>query len=222
MENPIHILLHAGRRLQGASMPKRAVFMAAPAFLFLYGIAHFIDGLDGSHGPGLPWTLGHVMFLLALVMFGAIIVLLRERVGSATGTRRFIATMAMVVGLIGSAIFVRVAIIDIITGLRAADNAGMGAISKRLNAYPIPSLVPYYNFGPLLFQFGLLALMLQLAALKPRQLPWWSPVLLLAGFLVLGFDTSLLLPGAILIGIALAPFYVSTASTWPTETTSTP
>ena len=98
------------------------------------------------------------------------------------------------------------AVIDIITGLRAANNAAMGAISTQLNSYPFPSLAPFYNIGPLLFQLGLLVLMLQLAVLKPRQIPWWSPLLLLAGFLLLGFDLNLLPIGAIVIGVALMPF----------------
>lgn len=66
-------------------------------------------------------------------------------------------------------------------------------------------LIPFYNFGPLFFQLGLLILMLQLAILKPRQLPWWSPLVLLGGFLLLGFDIDLLIPGAILIGLAFMP-----------------
>jgi hypothetical protein len=182
------------------------VFVIAPAFLFLYGIAHFVDGLDGSYGPGFAWTVGHLMFLCALIMFGAIIVELWRRVAAVDGNR-FLAGSATAIGIIGLAIFVRIAVIDIITGLRASDHAAMGAISSQLNNYPLPSLVPFYNVGPLLFQIGLLVLMLQLVVSKPRQLPWWSPIVLLGGFLLLGFDINLLIPGAILIGLAFVPLY---------------
>ena len=181
--------------------------MAAPAFLFLYGIANFMDGLDGTYGPGIFWTLGHIMFLLALITFSVILVMLRQRLRNVSAEWKFIAMLAMIVGLIGLAVFVRVAIIDIITGLSATDHSTMGAISDRLNAYPLASLEPFYDLGPLLFQLGLLELMVQLTVQKPRQLPWWSPALLFGGFLVLGYDSNLLVPGAVLIGIALAPFF---------------
>lgn len=183
----------------------RASYLAAPIFLFFYGIAHFVDGLDGSYGPGFAWTVGHIMFLLALLTFGVIMIALRQRLVDESATHKFIATLALIVGLIGIITFARIAVIDIITGLRAPDNVAMGAISSQLNAYPFPSLAPFYNIGPLLFQLGLLVLMIQLAMLQPRQLPWWSPILLLGGFLLLGFNLNLLMLGAIIIGIALVP-----------------
>ena len=178
-------------------------FVAAPAFLFLYGIAHAIDGLDGNYGPGLAWTVGHIMFLCALVMFGVVIVGLYSRIQGGTMWRTVIARCALVVSLIGLITFIQSPIVDIIAGLRAPDHAAMGALQSQLNSYPNTPVSPYYNFGPLLFQLGLLVLMLQLAILKPRQIPWWSPAMLLLGFLVLGFDLDLLPLGAILVGIAL-------------------
>ena len=102
-------------------------------------------------------------------------------------------------------VFIRVPVIDIVTGLRAHDHAAMDLISSQLNAYPSARITPSFNLGPLLFQLGLLALMLRLAVSKPRRLPWWSPISLLVGFLVLGFNLDLLPIGAILIGIALMP-----------------
>lgn len=180
----------------------RTSFLAAPLFLFLYGVAHFFD----AYGPGIAWTVGHVMFLLALLTFGLVIVGLGQRVGTdAVGKRRVLTNLAMIVGLFGLIVFVRVAVIDVITGLRATDNAAMGAISTQLNAYPSTTFLPFYNVGPLLFQVGMLILMLQLTILKPRVLQWWSPVLLLGGFLMLGFDLNLLIPGAVLIGLAFLP-----------------
>ncbi len=187
----------------------RIPFAAAPVFLVLYGVAHLIDGLDGTYGPGIAWTVGHVMFLCGLLTFGLVILGLHQRVSGGTSKRRLVAGLAVAVGLLGLIVFVRVAVIDIITGLRAANYADMSSISSQLNAYPSASLEPYYNIGPLLFQLGMLTLMLQLAILKPRRLPWWSPVLLLLGFLLLGFNLSLLLPGAILVGGALMPLALS-------------
>jgi hypothetical protein len=183
----------------------RISFVAAPTFLFLYGIAHFFDSLDGSYGPGAAWTVGHILFLFGLIMFGFVIVGLYLRIQDETMWRAVIARCAMIIGLVGLIAFIRSPIIDIVAGLRASDNSAMGAIQAQLNFYPSTPLSPYYNFGPLLFQLGLLALMVQLAILKPRHLPWWSPVLLLLGFLTLGFDLNLLLVGATLIGFALLP-----------------
>ncbi|HUY99166.1 MAG TPA: hypothetical protein VMU89_02355 [Thermomicrobiaceae bacterium] len=183
----------------------RASFVVAPTFLFIYGIAHWVDGRDGAYGPGIAWVFGHVMFLLALLTFGLVMVGLHQRVSRNTTSRKLVAGLALLLGLFGVIVFARIAVIDILTGLRANDQAAMSTISSQLNAYPNAALVPFYNIGPLLFQLGMISLMLQLAILKPRQLPWWSPISLLFGFLLLGFDLNLLLPGAILVGIALIP-----------------
>ena len=183
----------------------RISFIAAPVFLFFYGIAYLFDGLDGSYGPGIAWTVGHIMFLFGLVMFGFVIIGLYLWIERKTMWRKVLARCAMIIGLVGLITFIRSPIIDIVAGLRAPDQAAMSALQSKLNSYPNTPLSLYYNFGPLFFQLGLLVLMVQLAAQKPRQLPWWSPVVLLFGFLVLGFDLNLLLLGAILIGIALMP-----------------
>jgi len=178
-------------------------FAMAPIFLVLYGVAHMIDGLDGNYGPGIAWTLGHIMFLSGMLTFALVLVGLHRRIGQDTAKHKLIAGLALVCGLIGLSVFVRVIIIDIITGLRAGDHADMASISARLNAYPSAGLERYYNVGPLLFQLGMLTLMIQMVVL--HRLPWWGPVLLLAGFLLLGFNLNLLVPGALLIGCALMP-----------------
>jgi hypothetical protein len=189
-------------------------FFAAPMLLFFYGIAHWADGRDGSYGPGLAWTLGHILFLLGLVMFIPVILglwLWLDRTGLG---RRFAANLSAVLAIIGLVIFIRVPIIDILSGLLAQNQTAMGEVSTRLNSYPFAGLGFLYNFGPLLFQLGLLALMLQLAILKPRRLPWWSPALLLLGFLMLGFNLNLLPVGAIIIGCAFTQIlFVKNTST---------
>lgn len=187
----------------------RIPFIAAPAFLVLYGIAHFIDGLDDTYGPGLAWTIGHIMFLCALLTFGWVILRLRRIVNDSASKHKFIARPAAIVGLVGLAVFVRVAVIDTISGLLAANHPALGSLQNKLSAYPSAALESYFNIGPLLFQLGMLTLMIQLALLKPRRLPWWSPILLFSGFLMLGFDLNLLVPGALLIGCALMPLALS-------------
>ena len=46
--------------------------LAAPVLLLAYGLLRLIDGLDGIHGPGLAWTLGHLAFAAAMVLFGVL------------------------------------------------------------------------------------------------------------------------------------------------------
>ncbi len=35
----------------------------------VYGLVRLLHGLDGTHGPGLLWTAGHLAFLAALILF---------------------------------------------------------------------------------------------------------------------------------------------------------
>ena len=187
----------------------RMLFVAAPAFLFLYGIAYIIDGWHGVYGPGIAWTLGHTMLLLALLAFGGILFELRWRAIQQT-TGHLLPWIAFIAALLGLLVLVRVSLIDIISGLKSGgDHSTMKSISRSLNDYPNAALRPYYEIGPFLFQLGMLALLIQLAMAKPRQLPWWSPVLVLFGFVILAFDLNLLLLGAALIGFALVPLVVS-------------
>lgn len=43
----------------------RTAATASPLLLLVYGVSRFVDGRDGSHGPGLAWNLGHVAFGIA-------------------------------------------------------------------------------------------------------------------------------------------------------------
>ncbi len=58
---------------------------------------------------------------------------------------------------------------------------------------------------PLLFQLGVLTLLVQLATIRPRQLPAWAPSLMLIGFATFAINLNLLPAGAFLILLALAP-----------------
>src|ERR1700689_1465051 len=111
----------------------RISFIAAPAFLFIYGVAYFFDGLDGSYGPGLAWTIGHIMFFLGLVTFGVVIIGLYLRIERKITWRKVFAGCAVIIGLVGLIAFIRSPIIDIIAGLRAPDHAALGALQDRLN-----------------------------------------------------------------------------------------
>ncbi|MBA9002719.1 hypothetical protein [Thermomonospora cellulosilytica] len=123
------------------------------------------------------------------------------------------ADVAAVVGLAGLVPFVRVAVVDLIVGVRAADRAEMDALSEQYD--DIPGAL-YWEAGPLLFQIGLFALLVLLAV--GRRVPAWSPVALVLGFAALMADLDLLPLGALLFGVALGPVVrtprrVSAAST---------
>ncbi|MFC7646417.1 hypothetical protein ACFQX6_41970 [Streptosporangium lutulentum] len=50
-------------------MNPRIAFIAAPLLVMAYGVIRILDGLDGSRGPGLAWTSGHLAFMAALILF---------------------------------------------------------------------------------------------------------------------------------------------------------
>lgn len=183
--------------------------VAAPTFLFGYGIMRIVDGLDGSYGPGFAWTLGHIMFLFAFVLFGFVIVQLNLRTKNRNSFQKFVTWLAIIISMTGVLAFIRVAIIDIIVGFRAADHAAMTTISRKLNSYPSTSLAPLYNLGPILFQLGLIISTLQLIVTKPRQLSWWSLGFLILGFLLLATNLTFLPLSAIFIALAFSPLFVA-------------
>lgn len=155
--------------------------------------------MQGFHGPGIFWSIGHVFFLATFAAFVFVILDLRARVGEGSSFAFLMAAVA----LLGLAVFVRVGVIDLVTGFAASDHAAMAPISRRLNAWPDPRLLPLFQSGPALFQVGLMALLVQLALM--HRLPWWTPLFVLAGFVCVGLDLRLLTVGALLIGLGFAP-----------------
>ncbi|GAA3079399.1 hypothetical protein [Streptosporangium carneum] len=41
-------------------MKPRVAFVAASLLVLAYGVIRILDGLDGSRGSGLAWTVGHL------------------------------------------------------------------------------------------------------------------------------------------------------------------
>ncbi len=163
--------------------------VAAPLLLLAYGLLRLLDGLDGSHGPGLAWNLGHLAFLAAVVAFGVLVVGLRRMAPTATRRDRLGATAATTTALAGLAAFCWVILGDLLPTWKAAA--------------PLPD--PLYAAGPLCFLLGLLVLLVQLAVVAPRRLSAWSPLLVLAGFAPIVVDLNLLPVGALLLLAGLAP-----------------
>ncbi|MFB8024847.1 MULTISPECIES: hypothetical protein [unclassified Streptomyces] len=165
---------------------RRAPVLVAPLLLALYGLLRLVDGLDGDHGPGLAWNLGHTLFFFGFLLFGVVTFRLRELVPGTTPRGRIAANAATAASLSGIACFLWVILGDLF-----ADVA------------PLPE--PLEMTGPLAFQLGWLTLLVMLVTATPRLLPVWSPLFVLAGFVLFAADLDLLPVGAVLLMAGLAP-----------------
>jgi hypothetical protein len=181
--------VHAPRNQVESTPWLRISAVAAPVLLLFYGLLRLVDGLDGEHGPGLAWDIGHTMFFVAFLLFGVMVVGLRHMVPATSRGRLVAAGSATVAGLFGVAAFLWVILGDLSEPIR--------------EQAPLPD--PLYAVGPLLFQLGVLTLLVQLAVLRPRRLPPWSPVLVFLGFVPIAVNLDLLPLGALLILAGLAP-----------------
>ena len=163
--------------------------IAAPILLLLYGLLRMIDGLDGDHGPGLLWSVGHTLFLVSFVLLGVLAVGMRHLVPATAVWTRVVASLAMVSALFGVGCFLWVILGDLFPEL--GDDA------------PLPGALEMV--GPLAFQLGVLTLLVILSTAWPRCLPIWSPLLVLIGFVLLAVNLDLIPAGALLILAGLAP-----------------
>ncbi|MFB4320041.1 hypothetical protein [Actinomadura sp. 21ATH] len=186
----------------------RIAYHLAPALMLTYGAVRLIDGRDGQHGPGPAWTIGHLFFLGSLLLYGAVIAGVHARIRAIAGggrAQRITAGVMAAVAAFGLVTFVRVAIIDIVVGLQAADPAEKSMLGDRYA--DVPAVLPQavYEIGPALFMVGLLALLVQYAAVAPgrKAVAALSPVLLLVAFAAITANLDLLPVGAGLIWGAL-------------------
>ena len=174
-------------------------FVAAPLLFIAYGIIRWIDGADGEHGPGLAWTIGHLLFLAAFALYAVALFALR---GLLVRTRG-VSLVALVAGLVGVVAFLRVIVIDLIVGFRAADHADMSRIGDDYDRWPgdLGIYDTLYTVGPLLFLAGLLTLAILLT--REHRLPIWSPVLLLLAFITITINLDLMPLGGLFLLVAL-------------------
>ncbi|OPG14801.1 hypothetical protein [Microbispora sp. GKU 823] len=171
--------------------------VAAPLLVGAYGVARIIDGLDGSRGPGPAWTVGHLFFLAALVLFVQIFGRLRTMAGGGVT-----ATAGYAAGLAGALALAAQFTIDIVVGFLSADHDAMGPRFDAVKA--IPGVEPIvYTVVPFLFYVGMVALVARLAA--GRRVPWWSPALVLVQAVLPLANKDLIPLGAALLLLAFVP-----------------
>ncbi|MGW5667101.1 hypothetical protein [Micromonospora sp. NPDC003776] len=166
----------------------RPVAVTAALLLFGYGALRMLDRLDGHISKGAwGWNLGHTLFLLGVVAFGALIVGLHGVLRTRSTRLWVVDDVAAVAGLVGAAAFIWVI---------------LGDLFPRF-AYAVPPPDVVLMGGPALFELGLLVLLVR--AVGARLLPVWAPVLVLVGFVAIAVNLDLLPVGAALVLAGLVP-----------------
>jgi hypothetical protein len=175
----------------------KSSLVIGPLGLAVYGVLRLLGKVDGDYGPGWDWQLAHLVGLVGMLFFVAAVLNL-GRLLPRTPWR----TGVVAVTLIGLAASMVQFGADMVEGFMAADRAELKSLQHDFTA--IPGVEPaFYTVGPQLFFLGLLALTILLAV--ARQLPWWSPVVLLAGILLPPLTLDLIPVAALCILVALLP-----------------
>ncbi|WP_051468430.1 hypothetical protein [Actinomadura oligospora] len=182
----------------------RSALLAAPLLISVYGLVRLLDGLDGQHGPGALWVLGHLAFLVSIALFVPVMLMLRRAASGRGAGSRAIATIATVVGLAGAAAAAAQIGIDVWVGSAAADRDEMARMFDDVKSVPgVEAIV--YGPGPALFYLGLLALLIGCAAV--RAIPAWTPAVALVGIVASLVSLDLLpLTGALVL-VPLLPLW---------------
>ncbi|MEW9530933.1 hypothetical protein [Microbispora sp. NPDC049125] len=178
-------------------MNPRIAFVAAPLLVMAYGVIRILDGLDGSRGPGLAWTTGHLAFVAALALFVSTFLQMRRMAG-----RNALSTVSATIGIVGIVALSTQFVIDMVVGFLSADHAGMGVLFDQIQAVPGVSAA-VYDGGPFLFYIGQLALVVQLAVI--RRVKVWTPLLVLVDLLLPLIDKDFIPVGAVFLLVSFIP-----------------
>jgi len=171
--------------------------VTAPALVVVYGIVRLLDGRDGERGPGLAWTVGHLAFFVALLLFVPVLWEMRRLAGRgafATGT-------AVCAGVGVACALVQIGI-DLVVGALAADHSDMSRMFSEVQDVPGVELA-VYALGPMLFFLGLLVAACHLAAV--RAVPVWQAGAVVLSVLLSFLGLDLLPVSGLLMVIGLAP-----------------
>jgi hypothetical protein len=177
-------------------MNPRIAFVAAPLLTFAYGVIRILDGLDGSRGPGLAWTTGHLAFIAAMGLFVYIFWQMRRMAGGDA-----LSTVIAVVATAGALALTTQFTIDVVAGLLSADNLSMSLLSREIRDTPGITFAAY-DVGPYLFYVGQFALVVRLAVM--RRIKGWTPLLVLCDLIMPNIDKDLIPLGAILLLVSFA------------------
>ncbi|MYY04102.1 MULTISPECIES: hypothetical protein [unclassified Streptomyces] len=179
------------------------VLLAGPALMAGYGVVRLAGRAVGDYGPGVWWSVAHVLFLAGVLAFVPVFLGLRRPAGVRGGGRTGI-RVAAAAGLLGAAAVAVQASIDLVVGFLAADKRAMSDMFEKIQ--DVPGVMPVvYSVVPMLFWLGLLALVTLLAFLRRDVVPAPSPLLVLAGAVTMAVSLDLLAAGALCIGLALYP-----------------
>ncbi|MEL5959630.1 hypothetical protein AADR41_33570 [Streptomyces sp. CLV115] len=187
-------------RLNGTAA---TALLVGPALMAGYGVVRLVGRGVSDYGPGVWWSVAHLLFLAGVLAFVPVFLGLRGLVGERGGGRAA-ATVAAWTGLLGAAAVVVQAVIDLAAGFAAADKQAMSEMFDRVQG--VPGVMPLvYTVVPMLFWLGLLALVTLLAFLRRDVVRAWAPVLVLAGTAVMAVSLDLLPVGALCLAAALLP-----------------
>ncbi|MGC5394181.1 hypothetical protein ACPXCP_00345 [Streptomyces sp. DT20] len=178
-------------------------FLVGPALMAGYGLVRLTGQAVGDYGPGVWWSLAHVLFLAGLLAFVPVFLGLRMPDG-VSGGGRVAVRVAAGAGLLGAAAVAVQAVIDLVVGFVAADDRAMSDMFEKVQ--DVPGVMPVvYTAVPMLFWLGLLALVTLLAFFRRGEVPARSPLLVLAGVVMMAVSLDLLTLGGLCIGLALFP-----------------
>lgn len=178
----------------------RFAAVAAPLFMFAYGVIRLIGRMDGVYGPGVDWQAAHLANLAGLVLLLFLVLGIRRLLTRGKGR-----DAVVIVTLVGAAASIAQFVADIVEGLLAADKAEMRELSRQFHALPGVDLA-FYQVGPQLLYVGLILLTAMLA--RERKLPWWSVAVVLVSSLLPPLVTLDLIPlSALGYLVALIPLW---------------
>ncbi|GGU90479.1 hypothetical protein GCM10010182_01330 [Actinomadura cremea] len=177
-------------------MNPRIAFIAAPLLTLAYGVIRILDGLDGSRGPGIAWTAGHLAFIAAMGLFVHIFWRMRRMAGG-----NALSTVIAGIATAGALALITQFTIDVVAGLLSADNLSMSLLIRDIRGTPGVTLAAY-DIGPYLFYIGQFALVVQLAVM--RRIKMWTPFLVLVDLVMPNIDKDLIPLGAILLLVSFA------------------
>lgn len=168
------------------AIPASFALIAAPALWF---IGWTIMRVKGHEGPGAAWTGAHAVWVCAILLFGAAIVVLHRTVKAETVGVKAIAVTGLVLGLAGAASLLGQMCVDLYVGLAASTRDSASSLYDKV--FDVPGVeLALFQIGPSLLFAGFL--ILPIVAAARRAVPAAAAVLVGSGIAVMvagrGFD----------------------------------